>query len=219
MQLNVATTGLLNPAGLRAWTLAEQQRNQANVREGMLAAKPQLTALLRTAVKAAFTVRSKKFLNVFRARLWDRDKARFPALQLGASRAVPWIDIQETGGTIGGRMVIPLLPEGQRMGRKAFAQLLQQLTARGFIFYRKDGDRTLIFAEKPAGKDSIPGLAKFASAERARRGGKSLKRGSEVLIGVIVSRVQLRARLGFQAVAAHGAGIVAHEIQAAIERN
>jgi hypothetical protein len=83
---------------------------------------------------------------------------------------VPWIDLHETGGVISERMVIPLLPDGQRIARK---DLLARLDAGGFLFFKRDGDRTLIFAQVPKGRGAVAGLAKDRKSNRITRRGKT----------------------------------------------
>src|SRR5690606_40346736 len=59
------------------------------------------------------------------AKVFDRKAKEFPALYIGSK--VPWLGIHERGGTIRGRMLVPLLPQHRRIGRKAFARVIDAL--------------------------------------------------------------------------------------------
>lgn len=218
MHIDVRATGLIEPRRLQAWSVERQKKNQAVVRKGMLAAAPQLKKLVRDAAASGLRIRRKVFLNVFRTKLWDKKPNELPALQLFAdSRLVPWIGIHETGGTISGKMIIPLLDDGKRISRKKFSALLDSLRQQGNLFFKKDGNRTLVFAEN-LGKGGVSGLSQFKKATRSRTGAKRLKRGADVLIGVIVSNVTLVPRLHFAEAAKKGGAIVATEIRNAFEQ-
>ena len=89
-------------------------------------------------------------------------------------------------------MLIPLLPQHQRIGRKAFARVVDALVRSGNAFFLKKNGRTVLMAENLA--ENAQPLARFRRAERARTGAKRLKRGAEIPIAVLVSRVALQRR-------------------------
>lgn len=199
--------------------MREKARRWQQVRAGMAAAAPEVKAKLRAQAAIGLKVRKKTFLNVIRTRLFAAKKDQLPWLMAFVdTRRVPWLALHETGGVITGRQIIPtgLLP-GKRIGRKAFAQMLRQLGS--YLFIVRKGGQTLVFAENPARKErSVRGLELFKRGHRARTGRKSVRAGEDIFIGVIVNRVELRARLKFQPTARAQASLVARKIQEQIAR-
>jgi hypothetical protein len=213
MEISLIGQGLLSPGQLQPFLLRTQLRNIKAVRAGMVSVTPRIKTLVRSNAERAFKVKRKSFLNIFTTKIWDKDKLRLPDFQVYASKRVPWIGIHETGGTVTGNMIIPLLPD-KRISRKRFGAFLSELRAKGLLFFRKEGDRTLVFAESPDRKDSVRGLASFKKAQRAKTGAKTVKRGADVLIGIIVKRVQIPAKLHFKATARKAGPILATAIKA-----
>jgi hypothetical protein len=124
------------------------------------------------------------------AKVLDRTRNQFPALYIGSK--IPWLGLHERGGTIRGRMLIPLLPEHQRIGRQAFRRVIDALIrSANAYFVEKDGKRILM-AENLA--ENAGALGRFKRAERQRTGARRLRRGQDIPIAVLVDRVTLRKR-------------------------
>ena len=73
---------------------------------------------VRQDMRAGLRVKKASFLKSMRAKVYNQRRDRFPALYIGSK--IPWLGLHEKGGVISGRMLIPLLPQHQRLGRKAF---------------------------------------------------------------------------------------------------
>lgn len=131
-----------------------------------------------------------------RHKLYAGSPEKFPALMIGSK--IPWLGIHVRGGTIGGKLLIPLLPEHQRMGRKAFRRVVDGLMRAGNAFFIKKNGRVILMAESI--KENTAELRRFKRAERGRTGAKSVKRGQEIPIAVLVPRVTLRGRFNLSGI-------------------
>ena len=80
----------------------------------------------------------------------------------------------------------------RRIGRKAFARVIDALMRSGNAFFIEKNGRQILMAENI--KDNTAELRRFKRAERGRTGAKSIKRGQEIPIAVLVRRVSLRKR-------------------------
>uniref|UniRef100_UPI00036108CC DUF6441 family protein n=1 Tax=Caldimonas manganoxidans TaxID=196015 RepID=UPI00036108CC len=108
---------------------------------------------------------------------------------------IPWLGIHTHGGTVAGRMLIPLLPT--RIGPKRFRQVIDGLMRSGNAFFVEKNGRVLLMAENI--RENAAPLARFKRAERERSGAKRLQRGQEIPIAVLVRRVDLKRRLDLAA--------------------
>jgi hypothetical protein len=144
----------------------------------------------RGEMRVGFNVAKPKFLRSMHAKVFDRKTEKFPALYIGSK--VPWLGIHEQGGTIRGWMLIPLLPQHQRISRKAFARVIDELRRSGNAFFIDKGGRPILMAENIA--ENAKPLARFRRAERERTGAKRVRRGRGIPIAVLVRRVSLRKR-------------------------
>ena len=90
-------------------------------------------------------------------------------------------------------MLIPLLPEHQRLGRKAFRRVIDGLMRTGNAFFIQKNGKVILMAEVI--KENAAELRRFKRAERGRTGAKSIKRGQEIPIAELVPMVTLRGRL------------------------
>ena len=118
LTISLTTAGLLDKSRLEAWTRQKQAAIHKAVAIGMREGGKTIVDAVRTQMQANFTVKKAAFLRSLRARLYDRNPERLPALLIGSK--IPWLGIHVRGGTIGGRMLIPLTEEGRRIGRRAF---------------------------------------------------------------------------------------------------
>jgi hypothetical protein len=125
-----------------------------------------------------------------RHKLYAGSPEKFPALLIGSK--IRWLGIHVRGGTINGKLLIPLLPEHQRMGRKAFRRVIDGLMRSGNAFFIEKNGKVILMAENI--KENSAGLRRFKRAERNRSGAKSIKRGQEIPIAVLVQSVTLRGR-------------------------
>ena len=191
LKISLTTSGLLDKGELAAWTRSRREAIHKAVALGMRDSSRGLTEALRTRMQSDLAIRKPAFLRSMRAKVLDRDPSRLPALLVGSR--VSWLGVHVRGATLTGKMLIPLTESGRRMGRKAFARVIDTLMRSGNAwFIRKDG-KVILMAENI--KENASALTRFKRAERQRTGAKSIKRGQEIPIAVLVKRVDLKRRL------------------------
>ncbi len=194
MRISLTAEGLLDRRRFNAWrSQTEQTMRQATIR-AMRTVGREMADSVRRDMRRAFNVRKAAFLKSMRARVYNRRKERFPSLYVGSR--IPWLGIHEQGGAIGGRMLIPLLPRHQRIGRKAFRRVIDNLMRSGNAFFVKKNGKTLLMAENIRENDRA--LARFKRGERLRSGQKRLRRGQEIPVAVLVDSVRLRKRFDLE---------------------
>ena len=194
LKLSLTATGLFEKSNFDAWTRQKQAAIHQAVAAGMQSGGKVVADTVRTRMNADFTVRKPAFVRSLRAKVFDRDPDRLPALLIGSR--IPWLGIHVRGGTLSGRMLIPLLPEHQRMGRKAFRRVIDGLLRTGNAFFIQRNGKAILMAE--AIKENSAELRRFKRAERIRTGAKSIKRGTEIPIAVLVPNVTLKRRFDLE---------------------
>ena len=194
LKLSLITTGLLDKSKLDAWSKQKQAAIHKAVAAGMQSGGKPVTDAVRSRMNAEFTVRKPAFVKSLRAKVYDRDPDRLPALLIGSR--IPWLGIHVRGGTLSGRMLIPLLPEHQRIGRKAFRRVIDGLLRTGNAYFIQKGGKVILMAEVI--KENQSELRHFKRAERSRTGAKSIKRGTEIPIAVLVPKVTLKRRFDLE---------------------
>ena len=191
MKLSLTTSGLLDPKRLDSWIPEKRRAIRKAVEAGMKSAGREIAQTVQARMQSAFKVRKSGFVRSMRHKLYAGSPEKFPALMIGSR--IPWLGIHTRGGTIGGRMLIPLLPEHQRLGRKAFRRVIDGLMRTGNAFFIQKNGKVILMAEVI--KENTAELRRFKRAERGRTGAKSIKRGQEIPIAVLVPMVTLRGRL------------------------
>lgn len=194
LKISLTTSGLLDTSRLDTWSRQKQVAIHQAVAAGMQTGGKAVADTVRNRMNADFTVRKPAFVKSLRAKVYDRDPDRLPALLIGSR--IPWLGIHVRGGTIGGRMLIPLLPEHQRMGRKAFRRVIDGLMRSGNAFFIQRNGKAILMAEVI--KENASELRRFKRAERQRTGTKSIKRGTEIPIAVLVPNVTLKRRFDLE---------------------
>lgn len=194
LKISLTTSGLLDKSRLDAWSRQKQVAIHQAVAAGMQTGGKAVADTVRNRMNADFAVRKPAFVKSLRAKVYDRDPDRLPALLIGSR--IPWLGIHVRGGTIGGRMLIPLLPEHQRMGRKAFRRVIDGLMRSGNAFFIQKNGKVILMAE--AIKENASELRRFKRAERHRTGTKTIKRGTEIPIAVLVPNVTLKRRFDLE---------------------
>lgn len=194
LKLSLTTSGLLDKSKLDAWSKQKQAAIHKAVASGMQTGGKVVADTVRSRMNADFTVRKPAFVRSLRAKVYDRNPDKLPALLIGSR--IPWLGIHVRGGTVSGRMLIPLLPEHQRMGRKAFRRVIDGLMRSGNAFFIDKNGKVILMAE--AIKENASELRRFKRAERQRTGSKSIKRGTEIPIAVLVPNVTLKRRFDLE---------------------
>lgn len=190
MKLSLTTSGLLDPKRLDSWIPEKRRAIRKAVEAGMNSAGKEIAQAAQGRMQAVFQVRKSGFVKSMRHKLYAGSPDKFPALLIGSR--ISWLGIHVRGGTIGGRLLIPLLPEHQRMGRKAFRRVIDGLMRSGNAFFLKKNGKVILMAENL--KENTSELRRFKRAERGRTGAKSIRRGQEIPIAVLVPSVSLRGR-------------------------
>jgi len=215
LKISLTTSGLLDKGELAAWTRSRREAIHKAVALGMRDSSRSLTEALRTRMQSDLAIRKPAFLRSMRAKVLDRDPSRLPALLVGSR--VSWLGVHVRGATLTGKMLIPLTESGRRMGRKAFARVIDTLMRSGNAwFIRKDG-KVILMAENI--KENASALTRFKRAERQRTGAKSIKRGQEIPIAVLVPRVTLKRRFDFDGTVRRAMPQLAQFINRYLNRN
>ena len=215
LKISLTTSGLLDKRELAAWTRSRREAIHKAVALGMRDSSRSLTDALRTRMQSDLAIRKPAFLRSMRAKVLDRDSTRLPALLVGSR--VSWLGVHVRGATLTGRMLIPLTESGRRMGRKAFARVIDTLMRSGNAwFIRKDG-KVILMAENI--KENASALTRFKRAERQRTGARSIKRGQEIPIAVLVPRVTLKRRFDFDGTVRRAMPQLAQSINRYLNRN
>lgn len=189
MKLDVHIDTAQARAQLRRWGGAFLQSARPAVERALRSQSAPLKADLRAHVASAFTVKRRGFVQAFTTRIYARDTRRLPALWVGSR--IPWAGIHETGGSISGRMLIPL---HGRVGRKRFKAQVNELMRGGNAYFVKGKNGSAVLMAENIREHDHP-LAGFKRRYRKAEGIKRLKRGQDIPIAVLVRRVTLRKRL------------------------
>lgn len=215
LKISLTTSGLLDKRELAAWTRSRREAIHKAVALGMRDSSRSLTDALRTRMQSDLAIRKPAFLRSMRAKVLDRDPLRLPALLVGSR--VSWLGVHVRGATLTGKMLIPLTESGRRMGRKAFARVIDTLMRSGNAwFIRKDG-KVILMAENI--KENASALTRFKRSERQRTGARSIKRGQEIPIAVLVPRVTLKRRFDFDGTVRRAMPQLAQSINRYLNRN
>ena len=215
LKISLTTSGLLDKRELAAWTRSRREAIHKAVGLGMRDSSRSLTDALRTRMQSDLAIRKPAFLRSMRAKVLDRDPSRLPALLVGSR--VSWLGVHVRGATLTGKMLIPLTESGRRMGRKAFARVIDTLMRSGNAWFIRKGGKVILMAENI--KENASALTRFKRAERQRTGAKSIKRGQEIPIAVLVPRVTLKRRFDFDGTVRRAMPQLAQSINRYLNRN
>ena len=194
LKISLTTSGLLDKSTLEAWARQKQAAIHKAVAIGMRDGGKVVADVVRSRVNADFTVRKAAFVRSLRAKVYDRNPDKLPALLIGSK--IPWLGIHMRGGTISGRMLIPLTEEGRRIGRRAFKRVIDTLIRSGNAYFIRKNGQAILMAENI--KENASVLTRFKRAERSRTGAKSIKRGTEIPIAVLVPAVSMKRRFDLE---------------------
>lgn len=209
LKLSLTATGLLDKSKLDAWTKQKRATIHKAVAAGMQSGGKVVADTVRSRMNADFTVRKAAFVRSLRAKVYDRNPHKMPALLIGSR--IPWLGIHVRGGTLSGRMLIPLTEEGRRIGRRAFKRVVDALIRSGNAYFIRKNGQAILMAENLRENASV--LARFKRAERQRTGAKSIKRGTEIPIAVLVPSVTLKRRFDLEGVVRGQLPVLARAIE------
>jgi len=194
LKLSLTTSGLLDKSRLDAWSKQKQATIHKAVAVGMRDGGKVVADVVRHKMKTDFTVKKAAFVNSLRAKVYDRNPDKLPAVLIGSK--IPWLGIHMRGGTISGRMLIPLTEEGRRIGRRAFKRVIDTLIRSGNAYFIRKNGQAILMAENI--RENASALTRFKRAERNRTGAKSIKRGTEIPIAVLVPAASMKRRFDLE---------------------
>lgn len=192
MRISVRINSAAAQAQLRRWGGEFRAKVQKAVERAIASEASELKEDVRSHVAGQMAVVKKSFLKGFTARVLAKDPKRLPALYVGSR--IPWSGMHEKGGTIAGRMLIPL---HGRVGRKRFKAQVAELMRGGNAYFIKNAKGHIVLMAENLKEHDRP-LAGFKRRYRKAEGVKRLKRGTDVPIAVLVPRVVLKKRLNVE---------------------
>lgn len=189
MRISVRINSAAAQAQLRRWGGEFRAKVQKAVERAISSEATDLKQDVRSHVAGQMAVVKKSFLKGFTARVLAKDPKRLPALYVGSR--IPWSGMHEKGGTIAGRMLIPL---HGRVGRKRFKAQVAELMRGGNAYFIKNAKGHIVLMAENLKEHDRP-LAGFKRRYRKAEGVKRLKRGADIPIAVLVPKVVLKKRL------------------------
>lgn len=207
MRISIRLDSPVALAHLRRWGGEIREKAHKAAARGIKEEANELKADVRTHVGSKLTVAKKSFVKGFTAKVLDKDKKRLPALYVGSG--IAWAGMHEKGGTIQGRMLIPL---HGRVGRKLFKRQIAELMRSGNAYFIKNKRGNIVLmAENIAENDRV--LSGFKRRYRKDSGIKKLKRGADIPIAVLVKRVSVKKRIDIEKLVASRIPRLAASIQ------
>jgi uncharacterized protein DUF6441 len=215
--MKLELSGLFEPSNLKTWERLVKSDIRKSWSVGMNTGGREVVEKLRFALASSVNVKKASFPKTISHKVFEKKQDELPALMVG-TRA-PLVAAHAFGARITGPVLIPLLEEGRRIGRKKFASLVRELMNAGNAGFRNVHGKVLLFAEQDAA--NAKGLAPFRRAERFRRGGKFRKqrgRALEIPIAVLVRDVVIPKRFAFLEIAQAGLPTIVGAIQKELDK-
>jgi len=192
MRISIRIDSAAGNAQLRRWGGEFRTKVQKAVERAMRTEASEIKDDVRGHVGGQMAVVRKSFLKGFTAKVLAKDPNRLPALYVGSR--IPWSGMHETGGQIGGRMLIPL---HGRVGRKRFKAQVAELMRGGNAYFIKNAKGNIVLMAENIKEHDRP-LSGFKRRYRKAEGVKRLKRGADIPIAVLVPKVVLKKRLNVE---------------------
>jgi hypothetical protein len=192
MKISIRIDSTAAQAQLRRWGGEFRDKVKKAVARAIASEATEIKQEVRSHVAGQMNVVKKSFLKGFSAKVLDKDPTRLPALYVGSR--IPWSAMHETGGMIGGRMLIPL---HGRVGRKRFKAQIAELMRGGNAYFIKNAKGNIVLMAENIKEHDRP-LAGFKRRYRKADGIKRIKRGADIPIAVLVPKVVLKKRLDIE---------------------
>lgn len=192
MRISIRIDSAAGNAQLRRWGGEFRTKVQKAVERAMRTEATEIKDDVRGHVAGQMAVVRKSFLKGFTAKVLAKDPNRLPALYVGSR--IPWSGMHESGGQIGGRMLIPL---HGRVGRKRFKAQVAELMRGGNAYFIKNAKGNIVLMAENIKEHDRP-LSGFKRRYRKAEGVKRLKRGADIPIAVLVPKVVLKKRLNVE---------------------
>ncbi|HKQ24086.1 MAG TPA: DUF6441 family protein [Burkholderiales bacterium] len=217
ISMRIELDGLFKPDKLRSWERLVKTDVRESVSRGMGTGAREVVERLRYALASSVKVKKSSFPKTISHKVFDKKLNELPALMIGTRASL--VAAHAFGAKIPGPVLIPLLEEGRRIGRKRFAALVRELMNQGNAGFRNVNGKVILFAEQDAA--NAKGLAPFRRAERLRRGGKFRKqrgRALEIPIAVLVRDVVIPQRFSFTPIVQAGLPNITNAIQRELDK-
>ena len=211
MKISVYIDSAAAQAQLRRWGGEYQDKVKKAIARAMRTEAVEIKQEVRDQVASQMAVVKNSFLKGFNAKVLDQDPNRLPALYVGSK--IPWSGIHERGGSISGKMLIPL---HGRVGRKKFKAQIAELMRGGNAYFIKNTKGNIVLMAENIKEHDKP-LAGFKRRYRKADGVKRLKRGADIPIAVLVPRVLLKKRLDIEKLVAGRVPRLAAQIEKQIQ--
>jgi hypothetical protein len=192
MRISIRIDSAAGNAQLRRWGGEFRAKVQKAVERAIRTEAAEIKDDVRGHVAGQMAVVRKSFLKGFTAKVLAKDPNRLPALYVGSR--IPWSGMHESGGQIGGRMLIPL---HGRVGRKRFKAQVAELMRGGNAYFIKNAKGNIVLMAENIKEHDRP-LSGFKRRYRKAEGVKRLKRGADIPIAVLVPKVVLKKRLNVE---------------------
>ena len=192
MRISIRIDSAAGNAQLRRWGGEFRTKVQKAVERAIRTEATEIKDDVRGHVAGQMAVARKSFLKGFTAKVLAKDPNRLPALYVGSR--IPWSGMHESGGQIGGRMLIPL---HGRVGRKRFKAQVAELMRGGNAYFIKNAKGNIVLMAENIKEHDRP-LSGFKRRYRKAEGVKRLKRGTDIPIAVLVPKVVLKKRLNVE---------------------
>lgn len=192
MRISIRIDSAAGRAQLRRWGGEFRTKVQRAVERAIRTEAAEIKDDVRGHVAGQMSVVRKSFLKGFTAKVLAKDPNRLPALYVGSR--IPWSGMHESGGQIGGRMLIPL---HGRVGRKRFKAQVAELMRGGNAYFIKNAKGNIVLMAENIKEHDRP-LSGFKRRYRKAEGVKRLKRGADIPIAVLVPKVVLKKRLNVE---------------------
>ena len=192
MRISIRIDSAAGNAQLRRWGGEFRTKVQKAVERAIRTEAAEIKDDVRGHVAGQMAVVRKSFLRGFTAKVLAKDPNRLPALYVGSR--IPWSGMHESGGQIGGRMLIPL---HGRVGRKRFKAQVAELMRGGNAYFIKNAKGNIVLMAENIKEHDRP-LSGFKRRYRKAEGVKRLKRGADIPIAVLVPKVVLKKRLNVE---------------------
>ena len=192
MRISIRIDSAAGNARLRRWGGEFRTKVQKAVERAIRTEATEIKYDVRGHVAGQMSVVRKSFIKGFTAKVLAKDPNRLPALYVGSR--IPWSGMHESGGQIGGRMLIPL---HGRVGRKRFKAQVAELMRGGNAYFIKNAKGNIVLMAENIKEHDRP-LSGFKRRYRKAEGVKRLKRGADIPIAVLVPKVVLKKRLNVE---------------------
>ena len=153
----------------------------------------QMQSAIQSHVASRLNVLRRGFLNNFRVATMSRGND-LPSLQVYSK--VGWAAAHNFGLTINGKMLIPI---NGRVGRKRFKAQIAELMRGGNAYFVKNAKGNVVLMAENIKEHDRP-LAGFKRRYRKAEGIKRLKRGADIPIAILVTKVTIPKRLDIEGV-------------------